>query len=210
MRKTRWPFVNRALTGRATADMVARDDPTTRHSTCHRSRPLAVAVRRPHTRTCAAVFHRNVGTVFLLRHAGAVDVVYGGADCRRRAWLRGRGCWPHLRQLHHGRLHAGHSRRVHRRPHTRRTPRRADRRMDHRARPLCAGHPATRDVLHRPRAHCARNRTFQTQYLGAGRRALSTQRHAPRCWVLDLLHGHQRRRLLRASCDGVSRPKRVG
>ena len=74
------------------------------------------------------------------------------------------------------------------------------------ARPLHARHTEHHRLLHRPHAHRHRHRPAEAQHQRDRRRFVSRRRRAARCGILDLLHGHQPRRISRTA--GVRLPRR--
>ena len=104
-----------------------------------------------------------------------------------------------LRHLHGKRLGRVDPRRAGRRPGARPVPQRAARRAHHRRRPLHARLQGASLLLHRPRSDRPRHRPAQAERQHDRRDALRRGRHAPRRRLLDLLHGHQPRRVHRTA-----------
>ena len=147
-----------------------------------------------------AVLCRDVGTLLLLRHARAADLLPDAALA-----VFGRQIEPDLRRLYRARSTSppcsadisptaiwGSARRAVRRCAPRVRPfvhGLRGRSRHHRCRDE-AGRSRDQHLLARARAHHRRLGLPQGQYLGDGRPALSPDRHAPRCGLHHLLHGH--------------------
>ncbi len=163
-----------------------------------RRRPRRAVVVRPSARTLDAVLHRDVGTVQLLRHAGAPDPLPGGVGAERRIRTdrpEGRG---DLRALHRRRLSHGAAGRMDRGPDLRPAARRFHRRLRDRRGALQHGRPVGPDLLSRPLPDRPRNGAAQAQRQRDGGRPVPRRRRPPRLRLLPVLHGHQHRGLRRA------------
>ena len=159
-------------------------------------RPL---VLRPSPRPVHALLHRDVGALQLLRHAGAAHPVHDRAGRGRRAGLRrpataGAVYGLYTSMVYMTSLPGGWI---------------ADRLIGQRRAVLyggiliACGHfsmavPVADDVLSGPDADRPRHRAAEGQRQPSSSASCTRRRSAPRRRLLDLLHGHQPRRLHRA------------
>ena len=177
-----------------------------------RNRARAAAPRprllRSPPRPVDAVLHRDVGALQLLRHAGAADPVHDRAGSDRRPRVRHGGCGRGLRPLHLDGVHEHAARWLARRSRHRPAARGALRRHPDRQRPLQHGVPVARHLLPRPVPDRHRHWPAQGQRQRHRRTAVWTAGRAPRCRVLDLLHGDQPRGVHRAAHLRLSRTAR--
>ena len=147
-------------------------------------------VPRPSPRPLRAVFHRDVGALQLLRHAGAARAVHA-----RSLQIQPARGLLRLQVVHQPRLPDAASGRFPRRPLSRQQMGRHHRRHPHGDRPILAHVRAGVDSLLRAGVHDPGQRLLQAEHVHAGRPALSAKRSAPRWRLHHFLHGHQSRRL---------------
>ena len=166
---------------------------------------LGHRVLRSPARPLDPVLHRDVGALQLLRHArppAALRDRTGGGRWPRPVGLGGRG---DLRPVHLDGVHGGAAGRMDRRSTARPAAGGAVGRHHHRRRSLHGRHPDPGDLLSRAHAHRRRHRAVEGQRLGDRRTALWRRGSAARRRLLDLLHGHQSRRVPGAA--GVRLPR---
>ncbi len=163
---------------------------------------------RPPPRAIDALLHRDVGALQLLRDARLPDPLpgraRGGWRPRVRPGRRRVDLWDVYRQ----RVGRGDPRRPRRRSAARPVQRRPRRRQHHRARTLHPGVQGAAGVLHGPGPRRARHGPPEAKCQHAGRVALRAGRSSARRRVLDLLHGDQQRRAVRADRGRLSRAAR--
>ena len=162
---------------------------------------------RPSARALDLLLHRDVGAVQLLRSSRAPRALHDGVRGQRwtcihlREGLRDRGV------VRFRRVRGGHPGRVDRRSLSGTVSQRVRRRGHNRLGPFQHGDPHRGDVFPWALPDRHRNRTPQAQHQHDGGRVVRQRRRAPRRRILNLLHGHQPRRVHRAVHRRDTRPE---